>query len=168
VSALILKFNNTCESNIVCSRWSPLSDVNPPAEQQRSEPKPSDEQNRYLPHRLETRTQAAAGARSVSWFYSACTLHTYIYLVIICGLTTLSPKVLVEWYHSCFVSGRSRLQISARIPDILTDVFVIFLSPPSECRDSTLKLGHDCFLPNTFKFIVHLSLSHSTLYNLSY
>jgi hypothetical protein len=33
--------------------------------------------------------------------------------------------------------------------------------------DSTLKLGHDPFLPHPFQFIIHLSPLHSTLYNLS-
>jgi hypothetical protein len=28
---------------------------------------------------------------------------------------------------------------------------------PGECRDSTSKLGHDRFLPNTFQLILHLS-----------
>jgi hypothetical protein len=31
--------------------------------------------------------------------------------------------------HSCFVFGRSRIQISVRRPAILTEVFVVFLSP---------------------------------------
>jgi hypothetical protein len=36
-----------------------------------------------------------------------------------------------------------------------TEFFVIFLSPSSECRHSTIKLGHDCFLPNPFRCIFH-------------
>jgi len=33
--------------------------------------------------------------------------------------------------------------------------------PPGEYRDSTLKLGHDRFLPNPFQFIIiHLSSYH--------
>jgi hypothetical protein len=35
--------------------------------------------------------------------------------------------------------------------------------PPEECRDSTLTLGHDRFLPNSFQFTIHVS---STLYSL--
>jgi len=27
--------------------------------------------------------------------------------------------------------------------------------PPGECRSSTLKLGHDRFLPNPFQLIIH-------------
>jgi hypothetical protein len=27
---------------------------------------------------------------------------------------------------------------------------------PGECRDSTLKLGHDLFLPNSLQFIIYL------------
>jgi hypothetical protein len=46
-------------------------------------------------------------------------------------------------------------------------VFSWFSSvPPGECWDSTLKLGHDRFLPSPFQFI-HLSPFHSTLYNLN-
>jgi len=40
--------------------------------------------------------------------------------------------------------------------------------PPGKFWDSTLKLGHDRFLPNPFQFIIHLSPFHSTLYSLSY
>jgi hypothetical protein len=36
--------------------------------------------------------------------------------------------------------------------------------PRDECRDGTLKLGHDRFLPNTLQFIVQLSPVHSTRY----
>jgi hypothetical protein len=36
-----------------------------------------------------------------------------------------------------------------------------FSVTPGECRDSTLKLGHDHFLPNPFQFIViHMSPKH--------
>jgi hypothetical protein len=38
--------------------------------------------------------------------------------------------------------------------------------PPSKCWGSVLKLGHSRFLPDLFKFIIHLSL-HSTLHSLS-
>jgi hypothetical protein len=40
--------------------------------------------------------------------------------------------------------------------------------PPGECRDNTLKLGHNHFLPNPFQFIIHIPAYHSTLYSLSY
>jgi hypothetical protein len=35
--------------------------------------------------------------------------------------------------------------------------------PPGKCRDSTLKLGHDRFLPHPFQCFIHLSSFHSTL-----
>jgi hypothetical protein len=37
--------------------------------------------------------------------------------------------------------------------------------PPDKCLDSTLKLGHDRFLPNPFQSIFHLAY-HSTLHSL--
>jgi hypothetical protein len=38
---------------------------------------------------------------------------------------------------------------------------VVFLSPSRRMPDSTLKLGHDGFLPNPFQFIIiHLSSYH--------
>jgi hypothetical protein len=41
------------------------------------------------------------------------------------------------------------------------------LIPPEKCWDLIL-LDHGCFLSNTFKFFIHHSLYHSTLYNLIY
>jgi hypothetical protein len=41
----------------------------------------------------------------------------------------------------------------------------LFSVPPGKCRDSALKLGHDCFLPNLFQFIIHSSHCHSMLYS---
>jgi hypothetical protein len=67
--------------------------------------------------------------------------------------------------HFCFVLQRSKVQISARKPAILTEVFAI---SPGECWDSTLKLDHDCLLPNPFQFIIHVSPLNSRLYSLSY
>jgi hypothetical protein len=53
--------------------------------------------------------------------------------------------------HSCFVLGRFRVKVSVWRQGILTEFFVCFPPiPPGECRDSTLKLGHDHFLPNPF------------------
>jgi hypothetical protein len=49
---------------------------------------------------------------------------------------------------------------------ILTEVFQWFSPvPPGKCPDSTLKLGHDRFLPNPFQFIIYLSY-YSMLYSL--
>jgi hypothetical protein len=39
---------------------------------------------------------------------------------------------------------------------------------PGECWHSTLKWGHDCFLPNPFQFIIHVSSLYSTQRCLSY
>jgi hypothetical protein len=41
---------------------------------------------------------------------------------------------------------------------------VVFLSPPGECRESALKLGHDRFLPNSYQFTT-IPLT-PTIYNL--
>jgi hypothetical protein len=66
------------------------------------------------------------------------------------------------WLH------RSRVQTSTRRSANVTEVFVVSSVPPEESRDSTLKLGHDRFLPNPFHFIIRLSPFHSTLHTLRY
>jgi hypothetical protein len=68
--------------------------------------------------------------------------------------------------NTCFVFGRSRVQISARRPVIMFSWF--YSVTPGEFRDSTLKLGHGRFLSNSFQFIIHLSYFHSTLYGLRF
>jgi hypothetical protein len=40
--------------------------------------------------------------------------------------------------------------------------------PPGKCRDSTLKLGHYCFLSYPLQFIFHLWFFNSTLHSLCY
>jgi hypothetical protein len=66
-------------------------------------------------------------------------------------------EVMVEWLTLLLRIRRSRVQVYARRPSIL-----------AQCRDSTLKLGHDPFLPNHFQFIViHLSSYHSKVCSLS-
>jgi hypothetical protein len=65
-------------------------------------------------------------------------------------------------------SGGPRFKSRSRRPAIPTEVFLLFYSvAPGECRDKTLKLGRDRFLPNLFQFIViHLSTLSSTLCSL--
>jgi hypothetical protein len=46
--------------------------------------------------------------------------------------------------------------------------FAVFLSPSRQMLGYYLKLYHDCFLPNPFQFIIHLSSFHSTLHSLRY
>jgi hypothetical protein len=58
--------------------------------------------------------------------------------------------------HSYFVFGRYRVQMSAGDWISGLEVFVGFSVPPGECRDSTLRLGHERFLPNLVQFI-HIS-----------
>jgi hypothetical protein len=53
----------------------------------------------------------------------------------------------------------SRVQLSARKPAILIEAFRGFSQALQ--ANSTLKLGHDGFLPNPFQFIIiHISLYH--------
>jgi hypothetical protein len=80
----------------------------------------------------------------------------------------LFPVDRKSWWsglHSCFIFGSSRVQISARRQAVHPKGF---LSPPGECRHSTLKLGHDRFLPSPFQFVIHLPPLQSTLYSLSH
>jgi hypothetical protein len=50
---------------------------------------------------------------------------------------------------------------------ILTEAFVVFLRPSSQCRDIPGLDTGDHFLPNPFQFIVHLLSYHSMLCNLT-
>jgi hypothetical protein len=72
-----------------------------------------------------------------------------------------TPNVVVEWLTLLL----SILEVTGSI--LSSDIgypewgFSWFLTvPPGECRDSTLKFVHDCFLPNNFQFIIHLSSYH--------
>jgi hypothetical protein len=49
-------------------------------------------------------------------------------------------------------------------------LLVDFLSP---CKQNAgmatyLKLGHDRYIPRPFRFVIHMSFFHSTLYSLGY
>jgi hypothetical protein len=61
----------------------------------------------------------------------------------------IALHVLVDWLALLLRIRRSRVQISAGRPAILTDVFVIFLSP-SKQLPGYLKLYHDHFLQRPF------------------
>lgn len=58
--------------------------------------------------------------------------------------------------NTCFVLGRSRIQILVRRPAIVTDFFCLSEVPLGKFWDRTLNLGQDPFFPQPFKFIVHL------------
>ena len=64
--------------------------------------------------------------------------------------------------HSCFIFGRSLVQISAQGPTILTAVS--HSSPPclhtGKCQNKYLNLGHDQFLPHHLQFSIHKSYYH--------
>jgi hypothetical protein len=76
------------------------------------------------------------------------------------------PNVMVECLTSLLRIREVQFQISARTPAIVTEVSVVFLSQSRQMPGQYLKLQHDRFLPLPFKFIIHLSLLHSTLYSL--
>jgi hypothetical protein len=60
------------------------------------------------------------------------------------------------------------INILTRRLAILTEIFHGLPQSLQEDRNSTLKLGHDCFLPNPFQFIIHVPPYHSTLHSLSF
>jgi hypothetical protein len=75
-----------------------------------------------------------------------------------------TPNVVVEWF--------TRLLRIREVPGLNlgpeTDYpvwsFSLFSSvPPGECRSSTLKSGHDRFLPYPFQFIINLSTIYIVL-----
>jgi hypothetical protein len=43
--------------------------------------------------------------------------------------------------------------------------FMVFLSPSMIMLGYYLKLGHNCFHPHTFQFVVHISPFHFTLHS---
>jgi hypothetical protein len=50
-------------------------------------------------------------------------------------------------------------------PAILTGFLWLFSIRPCKCWDSTSKLDHNCFLPQRFQLVSHVSPFHLTLYN---
>jgi hypothetical protein len=81
------------------------------------------------------------------------------------GFIWLRPNVVVRWLTLLRrireVQG-SNLGSETGYPEVMW----FYSVSPGECRDSTLKSGHDRFLPNPFRFIVHLSPYRSTLHSL--
>jgi hypothetical protein len=89
------------------------------------------------------------------------------------SLVSLLPcfnyTITTEWRgrvvnkHSCFVFGRSRVHILARTPATLR--FSRFSSvTPGECRDSTLKFGHDRFHTKPFRHSL-MTISFDAVYS---
>jgi hypothetical protein len=103
------------------------------------------------------------------WYYSNWNFRRYTVVRICDCLLYWSahiPNVVVEWFTLLLrvqeVPG-SNLDPETGYPDW---GFSWFSSVHAgECRGSTLKLGHDRFLPNSIKFIIYFSLFHSTLYS---
>jgi hypothetical protein len=68
-----------------------------------------------------------------------------------------APDVVLEWLTLLLRFWEvlsSNLGPETGYPDCF---FFHGFSSPSRCRDNTLKLGHDRFLPNPFQFIIQLS-----------
>jgi hypothetical protein len=78
------------------------------------------------------------------------------------------PNIAIEWLTILLRIWRSRVQIYYRISRSILRVSWFSSVTPDNCRDRTLKLGHDHFLPNPLQFIIHLSPYNSTLYSLHY
>jgi hypothetical protein len=79
------------------------------------------------------------------------------------------PNIVVEWLtlllHIREVPG-SNLDLETGHSDWS---FLWFSSiPQGKFRDSISKLGHNCFLPHPFQFIIHLPSFHLMLYSLSF
>jgi hypothetical protein len=57
---------------------------------------------------------------------------------------------VIEWLVLFLRISKSRVQVSARKSDILTQIFVVFLSPFKKVQEQCLKLGLDRFLSYTY------------------
>jgi hypothetical protein len=106
----------------------------------------SPEHTRNTPRCL---TSISTSAELLS-FYVLSTVHWNIH----------PQRVMSRWIdgwakpltNNPFVFWRSHVQISAWRPAKLNEVSVVFLSPSRIVP----KLGHECFLPHYFQFIIHL------------
>jgi hypothetical protein len=66
------------------------------------------------------------------------------------------------------VRGRNFELISACIPSVLTEVYVLFRRPSRRMLRYYLNLGYGRFLPRPSRFIVYSSSCHSTSHNVRY
>jgi hypothetical protein len=82
----------------------------------------------------------------------ACCQHNTCCLLP--GYSSCSLKVTVEWLE--FLIHIREVSDSILCPEIcFPDVFVVFLSLSKKILVLYLKLGHDCFHPYPFQFIIH-------------
>jgi hypothetical protein len=90
---------------------------------------------------------------------------TMIIIIVIILITNCRASWSSGW-HSCFVFGRSRLQISARRPSILTAGFVVFLSTSTRMLRQYLKIRPQQFPSESFP-IHHslITLSFKSIYS---
>jgi hypothetical protein len=80
------------------------------------------------------------------------------------------PKVVVEWYTLPLHTREapcSNHSPETNYPDWNCSWFFQSIQA-NVCILATLKSGHNCFLPNPFQFIIHLSSFHLTLYSMRY
>jgi hypothetical protein len=69
------------------------------------------------------------------------------------------PNVVIEWLTLLRVQEVPGSNLGPGDWLSWLSFFVVFSVTPGECRDSTLKLGDDSFLPNPFQFIIIIHLS---------
>jgi hypothetical protein len=95
---------------------------------------------------------------NVKWLSNSTFLRTYRFN------RNMNRMLQFSSWHTCFIFGRSRVQISARRPAIQIEGF----RGLSQSLHANAGIGHNRFLPCPSQFIIHLSPYHSTLYSLSY
>jgi hypothetical protein len=98
-----------------------------------------------------------AGSR---WRYSTPPPHG------LCSYSKCPTKQLAQWYCSRLVFRRCLVQISSGKPSILRFP-MLSPQPYRQMPGQHVDLGHDCFLPNSFQLIIHLSSYHMTLHSLA-
>jgi hypothetical protein len=85
--------------------------------------------------------------------------QVFLRIIWLFPVNIILPNVVVEWLTLLLcireVPG-SYLDPETRNTELLW----FPLTSPGECQDSTFYFGHDCFLPNPLKFIVHISPFH--------
>jgi hypothetical protein len=89
-------------------------------------------------------------------------MYTYIYTHMRAANVYIgywsTKYFLMAYWPSLITERRGRLvtasysedpafESPSQRPAIFIEIFVVFLSPPGECWDGTLKLGHDRFAP---------------------
>lgn len=74
---------------------------------------------------------------------------------------------LAQKYHSRLVFRRCAIRISVGTRAILNEVLREFPQSLQENARIAHQLHHDCFIPDPFQFIIHLSPCHMKLYSVA-